>query len=102
MHHPTNAGVITAAKPKAAASRTHFYQGAHLRTKQYERAVLTFPRVHSITQVVGDSAVIVSCDQESELLSSLEAPCKKPYCRSEGTSPTRVSSDTAIPAITQR
>jgi len=41
--------------------------------------VLTFPRAHSITQAVGDSAVIVSRDQESELMSSLKAPCKKPY-----------------------
>jgi len=46
----------------------------------YERAVLAFPRAHSITQAVGDSAVIVSRDQESELMSSLEAPCKKPCC----------------------
>jgi len=33
----------------------------------YERAVLNFPRAHSITQAVGDSAVIVSRDQEIEL-----------------------------------
>jgi len=33
----------------------------------YERVMLTFPRAHSITQAVGDSAVIVSRDQESEL-----------------------------------
>jgi len=37
----------------------------------YERAALTFPRAHSITQAVGDSAAIVSRDQESELMSSL-------------------------------
>jgi len=30
----------------------------------YERAVLTFPRAHSISQAVGESAVIVSRDQE--------------------------------------
>ena len=47
----------------------------------YERAVLTFPRAHSITQAVGDSAVIVSRDQESELMSSLKAPCKNPIGR---------------------
>ena len=41
--------------------------------------VLTFPRAHSITQAVGDSAVIVSRDQESELMRSLKAPCKKRY-----------------------
>ena len=46
---------------------------------KYERAVLTFPRAHSITQAVGDTAVIVSRDQESELMSSVKAPCKKPY-----------------------
>jgi len=81
MHHPTNAGVVATAKPKAAASRTHFYQEARLRTMEpsnYERAVLTFPRAHSITQTVGDSAVIVSRDQEIELISSLKAQCKKP------------------------
>jgi len=42
--------------------------------------VLTFPKGHSITQAVGDSAVIVSRDQESELMSSLKTPCKKPCC----------------------
>jgi len=77
MHHPTNAGVITTPKPKAAASRTHFYLGAH-EPSNYERAVLTFPGAHSITQAIGDSAVIVSRDQESELMSSLKAQCKKP------------------------
>jgi len=40
------------------------------------------PRSHSITQAVGDLAVIMSRDQESELklilMSSLKVPCKKP------------------------
>jgi len=43
MHHPTNAGVTAAAKPKAAASRTYFYQGAHLRTKQLRVCCAHFP-----------------------------------------------------------
>jgi len=34
MHHPTNTGVMTTPKPKAAgASRTHFYLEAHWRAK---------------------------------------------------------------------
>jgi len=61
------------AKPKAATSRTNFYQN-------YERAVLHFPRAHSITQAVGDSAVTVSRDQESELMSSLRGHVKSPKC----------------------
>jgi len=36
----------------------------------YEHAVLTFPRAHSITQACGDSAVVVSRDQESKPMSS--------------------------------
>ena len=40
--------------------------------------MLTFPRAHLISQAVGDSAVIVSRDQESELMSSLKVPCKNP------------------------
>ena len=36
----------------------------------YERAALTFPRVHSITQAVRDSAGIMSRDQKSEPMSS--------------------------------
>jgi len=43
MHHPTNAGVVKTAKPKAAASRTHFYQGAHLRTNQLRACCAHFP-----------------------------------------------------------
>ena len=74
MLHPTNAGVITTAKPKAAASRTHFCQELTYEPRNYERAVFIFPIVDSITQAVCDSAVIVSRDQESELMSSLEAP----------------------------
>ena len=82
MHHPNNVGVITTHKSKAAASRTHFYLGAHLRTKQLRAFCAHFPESsfdHSTSQAVGDSAVTVSRDQESELMSSLKAPCKKPY-----------------------
>jgi len=43
MHHPTNAGIITTAKPKTTASRTHFYQGAHLRTKQLRACCTQLP-----------------------------------------------------------
>jgi len=77
MHHPTNAGVITTPKPKAAAKQTLTWELTY-EPRNYERAVSTFPRAHSITQAVGDSAVIVSRDQESELMSSLKASCKKP------------------------
>jgi len=43
MHHPTNASVITAPKPKAAASWTHFYVRAHLRTKQLRACCAPLP-----------------------------------------------------------
>jgi len=43
MHHPTNAGVIATAMPKAAASRTRAYQGAHWRTKQLRACCAHFP-----------------------------------------------------------
>jgi len=43
MHHPTNAGVITSPKPKAAASQKHFDLGAHLRTKQVRACCAHFP-----------------------------------------------------------
>jgi len=43
FHHPTNAGVTATAKPTVAASRTHFYQGAHLRTKQLRACCAHFP-----------------------------------------------------------
>jgi len=75
LRHPTNADVKAIAKPKAPASRTHFYQGAHLRTKQVRARCADFPKAHSITQAFGESAVTVSRDQESELTSSLKASC---------------------------
>jgi len=34
LHYPTNRNVNATAKPEVPASRTQFYQGAHLRTKQ--------------------------------------------------------------------
>jgi len=37
MHHPTNASVIT------TPSRTRFYMGAHLRTKQLRACCAHFP-----------------------------------------------------------
>ena len=43
LHHPTNAGIIATAKPKATASRTHFYHGAHLRTKQLRACCAQLP-----------------------------------------------------------
>jgi len=43
MHHPTNSGGLTTPKPKAASSRTHFYLGAHLRTKQLRACCAHFP-----------------------------------------------------------
>jgi len=80
MHHSTNARVLTTAKPKAAASRRHFCQGAHLRTKQRRACCAQLPEGSFDESSIGDSAVIVSRDQESELMSSLKAPCKKPLC----------------------
>jgi len=52
LHHPTNAGVKATAKPKAPSSRTHFNQGAHLRTTQLRACCAHFC----------SSAVAATCD----------------------------------------
>jgi len=39
----------------------------------YERAMLTFPKAHSINQAFGDSAEIMSRDQKRQLISSLKS-----------------------------
>jgi len=40
--------------------------------------VLCLSKAHSTTQAFGESAEIVSCDQESELMSSLKRHVKSP------------------------
>jgi len=79
LRHPTNAGVTATAKSKTAASRKLTRELTY-EPRNYQRAVVTFLRAHSISQAGRESAVIVSRDQESELMSSLKAPCKKPFC----------------------
>jgi len=72
LHHPT--------KKLRRLLREHaFTRELVYEPSKYERAVLTLPKIHSTTQAFGDSAKIVSCDQENELMISLKASCKKPY-----------------------